>query len=113
MRGLIQRLGDASPVLLLQTEDISLSLSEFDDQGMTVAVDRRLMLEGIVRVGFQHEGKHPGYIVMATAAVSSNSSDRRSELRLDFLALHSRAGFECIQEFLNTRMDIISCCGKV
>jgi hypothetical protein len=107
MRGLIQRLGDASPVLLLQTQDIGLSVSELDDQGMTVAVDQRLMLEGIVRVGFQHDGKHPGYIVMATAAVSATSSDRRSELRLDFLALHSRGGFECIQEFLNSRMDIV------
>lgn len=106
MRGLIQRLADAGPVLLLQTEDIPLSVADMDSQGMTVAVDSRLVLEGIVRVGFQHTGEHPGYVVMATAAVSSESSDRRSELRLDFLALHSRAGFQCIQEFLKVRMGI-------
>lgn len=106
MRGLIQRLADARPVLLMQTEDIPLSVADVDHEGMTVAVDSRLMLEGIVRVGFQHEGTHSGYIVMATAAVSSISEDRRSELRLDYLALHSRAGFQCIQEFLKTRMDI-------
>ena len=103
-QGWKQRLQNTKPTLTLPTEDVDLEIVELDQQGFRASVDGELVAEGLVRASFQHEGTHSGRVIGALEVEHSELSGQSTEIRLRFLALHTKQGPQVLQDFLALRL---------
>jgi hypothetical protein len=81
-----------------------MEIQDLDLQGMTVKVTGELVAQGLVRASFYHEGTHSGRIVGALEVEDSDLFGSHTELRLRFLALHTKLGPQLLQDFLALRL---------
>jgi hypothetical protein len=87
-------------VLLTNTGNVPLRVLSLGRERALVRMPYPVRLPNKVRIGFAHHGKHPGRILVLATVTSMQDQQESMMLKLDYLALHSMDGQECITEFV-------------
>lgn len=87
-------------ILLTNTGNIALKVLSLGKSRMLVRTPEPVKLPNQVRVGFAHRGKHQGRIVMLAQVSSVQTEVGTTLIKLEYIALHSMDGKECLSEFV-------------
>jgi hypothetical protein len=91
-------------VLLTNTGNLALKVLSLGKSRMLVRTPQPVKLPSNVRVGFAHRGDHKGRILMLAQVSSVQVETGTTLIKLEYKALHSMDGKECITEFVRTNL---------
>ncbi len=87
-------------VLLTNTGNLALKVLSLGKSRMLVRTPEPVKLPANVRVGFAHRGVHKGRILMLAQVSSVQAETGTTLIKMEYKALHSMDGKECIVEFV-------------
>ena len=88
-------------VLLTNTGNVPLRVLSLGRTRALVRTTRPVRLPNKIRIGFAHHGEHPGRILMLATVSSLQDNPESTMLKLDYVAIHSMDGKECLREFVS------------
>lgn len=93
-------------VLLTNTGNLALRVLSLGRTRMLVRTPTPVKLPPQVRVGFAHRGAHRGRIVMLAQVASVQMETGTTLVKLEYIALHSMDGQECLREFVKRDLKL-------
>ena len=87
-------------VLMTNTGNLALKVLSLGKSRMLVRTPQPVKLPPNVRVGFAHRGSHKGRILMLAQVSSVQAETGTTLIKMEYKALHSMDGKECVAEFV-------------